>query len=475
MSEARARRDSVLRVLVLALLAFLWGGHTTGLVSSNDGSHLALARALALRGETSIDPEMALTLRVDLAERDGHYYSDRPPGTAMLALPAVRVGHALDPGLLERSRAAREMLVAPGVDPYILTYAKRSPGAPPLAGLMGTSLALGVHTVLVGLLGVALVMAIVRRLGAGIEAELLAAGALGLGSLWGPYSTVLFSHVTAGTLLAALWLALLGLEDQGASTRATMVRALLAGLCGAWAIACDYLLLVMVVPMVAIGSVPRRWPLILAGTSPLVAAVLTYHHLAFGHPLAVGYDFQTNFDFARQRGATFGGDPITGVSTLLGLGDGGGLAALSPLLLVALLAGLAAPAWRDPEAPGGRLGRWGLVCAVPWLVLLCLHQTPGGGAGADHRYLVPLLPLLAVMLALAVDRVAADRPAVTGGIALAASVSGLWIWPRFLAWHEGPTLPRPGLGLALAVVAALLGALFAARPLVRNVEGSRES
>ena len=72
------------------VLAALWISLASGLVSSNDGSHVALARALALRGETTIDPEVGLTLWVDRARRDGHDYSDRPPGTAF-----ARAGHAV--------------------------------------------------------------------------------------------------------------------------------------------------------------------------------------------------------------------------------------------------------------------------------------------------------------------------------------------------------------------------------------------
>ena len=41
--------------------------------------------------------------------------------------------------------------------------------------------------------------------------------------------------------------------------------------------------------------------------------------------------------------------------------------------------------------------RW-LLGALPWISLLALHQTPTGGAGVDHRYVIPLMPLLAVGL-----------------------------------------------------------------------------
>ena len=60
----------------------MWLANSGGLLSSNDGSHLALARALVLHHRVDIDGERALTLEVDLATREGHAYSDRPPGTA---------------------------------------------------------------------------------------------------------------------------------------------------------------------------------------------------------------------------------------------------------------------------------------------------------------------------------------------------------------------------------------------------------
>src|SRR5690554_5819917 len=60
------RGSSVAAALLLGLLAFVWTANSSGLISSNDGSHLALARALGLRGEASIDPDRALTLEVDL-------------------------------------------------------------------------------------------------------------------------------------------------------------------------------------------------------------------------------------------------------------------------------------------------------------------------------------------------------------------------------------------------------------------------
>ena len=199
--------------LVCALIVFVWLANSSGLLSSNDGSHLALARALALRQHTTIDPDRALTLEVDLATREGHSYSDRPPGTAFAALPCVWIGDQLDPAMLERAkdqvRAHEDVKPLPGAGPYIATYAERSASAgvrgPPLASLIASSVAISCHAALIGLLGLVLVDALLRRLELGLGPRMFALACLGLASAWGPYSSALFSHVSATAVAALTW------------------------------------------------------------------------------------------------------------------------------------------------------------------------------------------------------------------------------------------------------------------------------
>src|SRR5690606_17034893 len=206
-SIGRSRGTTIGHALWFALVAFVWTANTSGLISSNDGSHLALARALVLRARAPIDPDRALTLEVDLAERDGHAYSDRPPGTAFAALPAVWLGDRLDPRMLaramEQARAGREVEPLPGARPYITTYAARTAAGstgPKLAALIGSSIAISIHAVLIGLLGLALIDRLLLR-GLEIDARgrLFAVGTIALATAWGPYSTTLFAHVSAAT------------------------------------------------------------------------------------------------------------------------------------------------------------------------------------------------------------------------------------------------------------------------------------
>ncbi|PRQ07999.1 hypothetical protein [Enhygromyxa salina] len=460
---------------LLALLVFVWLANSSGLLSSNDGSHLALARALVLRGHTQIDPDRALTLEVDLAQRGGHTYSDRPPGTAFAALAGVFIGDQLDPAMFERAmrqaQANRPVEPLPAAGPYIATYAKRSAGArvagPQLAKLIGTSLAISIHAALVGVVGLLFVAAMLRRFDeslAGLGPRLFALSCLGLGSAWGPYSSALYSHVSAATAVAGFLLGVVVLAADhdrpaaGAARRRAVIGAL-TGFAGAWAISCDYLLLLAIVPASLLAINFRAWPAVLLGTAPVVVATLAYHHAAFGGVLEVGYDHQQNFEFARERGSTFSGNFFDGIWTLWGLGRGAGLLAQSPIALAGLLA-VPLIAWRergssDPTARTRVAVIRALAGFSPWIVMLALHRTPFGGNTEDHRYLIPLLPFAALGLGLAWARA---TPLVRGALAALALASTLLVWRHFLAWHEAPAFDRPALGAAAAALVLAIAA-----------------
>lgn len=446
------------RSLLFVAVVFVWLANSSGLTSSNDGSHLALARALALRGETTIDPDRSLTLEVDLAEHGGHAYSDRPPGTAFAAIAAVWIGDRLDAPMLERAiaqaRAKREVNPLPGAKPYLATYAKRAgPDSPRLAALIGSTIAIDCHTALVGLLGLLLIDALLRRLGHDPYTRLFALGCLALATAWGPYATVLFSHGSAATAVAGF---LLGVVVLAHEDEARWWVAAATGLAGAWAIACDYLLMLAIVPAAALAIAPRRYLAVLLGTSPIVLATLAYHHAAFGGVFAVGYDHQRNFGFARARESTFSGNLLDGLWTLWGLGHGAGLLARAPITLV----GLAAAAWGGPKATrssaSDRALRRALLGFLPWALVLALHKTPWGGGTQDHRYLIPLLPFAAVGLALAWASVGVRVRALLIVLALA---SALLIWRQFLGWHEAAAFERVGLGAGAAGVVAVAAVL----------------
>lgn len=424
------RRGGVAAAFVVMTGLWWWIGQ--GLVSSNDGSHLALGRALVLRGETRIDPEESLTLWTDRAHRDGHVYSDRPPGTAFAALPALWIGDRLDPVLLRASIRRGEIVYMPATRPYVETYGirrERNGGTgPPLSDLQGTAAMLTAQAAVVGALGLWAMLGWLRRKGVSVGAQVFAVVTLAAGTLWGPYSTSLFSHVTAGTALMSMVLALEGARrrwDRG-EPRARWFDAV-AGLAGGWAVATDYTLALAVVPLAALSAEPRRWAAIAAGVVPIGVATALYHHAAFGSMWAVGYDHHAAFTFARDRGSTFSGNPVEGLWTLLGLGRGAGVAAQSPILLLGIVGLVVAGRTRM------------LLALLPWLLVLALHRTPYGGSTLDHRYLVPAFPLLGLGLASIWEHSmqrSTRRWIFAGMLIVLAIVSAALVWDHFFDWRE---------------------------------------
>lgn len=431
---------------MLGVVASVWGAQVRGTISSNDGSTLALARSLALRGETQLGPEAWRTLFVDLAVRERKPYSDRPPGTAFAALPAVRVGAALDAPL----RAAAERDLWPRYSRlYADTVAARMPGMPPPDAGAGTALLTSLHGIVMGLVGLWALWMVAARLGA----PGLARGGLVLGiagcTAYGAYAPLLFSHVSASaSLWLGLWLALAARDDEARAPR----RAALAGVCGAMAIACDYSLVIVVLPALA-ATVPRmRWVWTAAGATVVAALVALYHQRAFGSPLAIGYDFSTNFAFARERASTFSGDPLRGAAYLFGTKEQVGLAARAPIVLVGLVMAFAWGSHRDREEPNW-VRRWAL-CFLPWFALLCFHRTPWGGVGQDHRYLIPAIGLAGLAWAC---HPALQRRAMVLVVGLlgVASCALFWFGPHgFLTRYELPLFSSP-------VVGAVLGLMWA--------------
>jgi len=398
------------RRALFALLAFaaaaIWLMQGAGY---NQNSHYALVKALA-EGTPRIDTtrfETGDLSTQDLAYDEGHYFSDKPPGLAAVALPAYV--------------ALRAAGVRTSGDPTVMLWA---------LGLVGVVL----PTVLLIVLMALVVEAFEPRMG------LPVALVLGAGTLLLPFSTMFFSHALSALLVfaafAAAWRA-----RQG-----PLAWLALAGLLTAFAVTVEYSNAVAgaaigIYALTRRGAIVRRAAVyggaFLAGLVPLLA----YHWWAFGSPFesarshALYFRGEDAIERAGETGGLFGLEafPSLGRAVTLLFSEWGLLAA-TPIVFLALLGllALARQGWRAEALLIGSL--W-----LMYLLLSMSYYSIFGDFAGGPRYLVPVLPLLALPLAAATRRWPGEALGLT--LASVAMMAGLTL-ARPLFATEGALLTR---------------------------------
>lgn len=421
---------SIITVAALAF-AYSWLVQPSG---DNQNAHYGLTRALA-HGHATIDeirgngPERLPT--GDVVEFEGHLYAAKAPGLAFASVPAFVVGDAA--GLRTTG------------DPYRFQWWLH----------LWTS-------VLPALVMLVLVLRLGDRVAPGYGVA--AAGALGLATLVEPFATLYFAHALSACLgFAAFWL--LWLEREG-STRLPALAA--AGLLCGLAFTVEYPLGLVAVALGAYALVGRRGLARRgfaygAGLAAGVAPAFIYNWWAFGSPGHFPYeDWQPP-----------GGEPYPGV---FGVNLPRLDVALELLFVPAGVAAVFAPALVGIVVMHRRGFRAEavLIAAVAGLYLLYNASSvdPFGGASPGPRYLIPMLPFVAVPLAPALQTV----PGITLGTTVgAAAVLALYsvttplaawdghAWERLRAGSFVPTVAEPaGLTGAVAVAPFALALVLAA-------------
>lgn len=402
-----------------------------GIISTNDGSHYALVRALAGDGTARIDPYVNYTAIQpaqgpitpdyyrDVSYYNGHFYSDRPPGTAFLAVPFYWLG------ILADAISGRQDVDFP------LRYTTM---LPPVLGAW-TALAL-------------------YGLARGLDASRWAAFATALGgalsTLVLKYATLLYSHITAAACVTGALALLLRAERDGAWGRGWLVA---SGLALGYSAVAEYPNLLLIGPVGAYllwrsrpGERRRlRWPALvtfgLAWAAP-VLLLLGYNWVVFGQPWTTSYTYQYYFAWSRQLSTTY----VTPLGMgLLWLSVGpAGLLTVTPAFVLALW-GLVLLARR---APARALLLAGVVLVV--LIPTAMHRTFFGGGSRDTRYLVAIVPVLYAPLAVWLDATGRLRPLVAR-LACYALALGLSAWGlarsylSLLTMFGHPAVERPPL------------------------------
>lgn len=368
-------------LVILGVLVFVvYIASSNGIVSSNDGSHMALVRAMAEDGTFSIDRHLDLAGRLDFAEHAGRAYSDRPPGTAWLTLSYYVIVKWIGERLF--------------TDPLHFALV----AIPLVPALTGTA-------------NVLLVGGIARLGGASTGWALLAAGLYGLGTVQWRYGTALFSHsFSALFLLAAMYMVLRSAVREG--SLGLRGKVLLGALLG-YSLTLDYLNIVGAAGIAVLawrqglaggeGSVLRRYGPFAAAVLVPVVLLLAYQWISFGSPFSTSYSKHARFLWSRSFETTFTNNPLSGLANYLLVvvrnsnpgdlgGDGGVLYPLlqtTPLLLVGFYGLVVLRRYRPTDA----VFLSGIILAG--MTLMAAHKTYWGGGTGDTRYILPWLALLA--------------------------------------------------------------------------------
>jgi len=362
-------------------------------------SRLDLLHALVTEGRLTIDTYHQNT--TDKAEYRGSFYSDKPPGTVVLALP----GFLLAAGLLSLADEDLES---------------------PLGWLVSSWLACALSLAVMAALGACAFFAWMCRW-VPPRPAFSTTGALFLGAAPLPYTTMLFPHaLVVAFICIALWATDFGcpVEDDRHS------RDRLAGCCLGFAAASEFTSAPVLIGIVVALYCQKRARLLalLAAAAVPLALIPLYSILCFGTLLTLGYSHQAVFT-EMHRGLYGIELPSADVALKLLFHPAKGLFVWSPWLLLSVI-GL------RRLSGTSRFAFWTvLAISIVQLVLISGNRWDWpAGYNLTPRYLAPTLPLLALPAALALQRFPRTGAAVVAlSVAVIASATLLNGRPDFFA------------------------------------------
>jgi len=420
-APSASRRRGLLPALVAFACACAFVVQAPGWAQT---SYMALSKAL-LDGTPQIDKWHWESH--DVAYTDGHYYSVKPPGLSLVTLPLY--AGLRKSGAEGVARDARIRAEVGGKHPWgARTLPTESYGYSRKRAIAARAViandapmawALGLLGVLVPAL---ILLVVVRRMVERVSPGTGTAAALTLGActMILPFSTLYFSHVLSA-LLAFGAFALVWREREREGGRDGTARPLAlagAGLLAGLAVVFEYPLLIAAA-IIGIYAITRRGGSLIgragaygAGVAAGIAPLLAYNAWAFGSPFHLSYANAVS-RVGTSGHATLGlnKDGVFGI-TLPRIGDGlellfsgRGLLTLTPVIVLAI-AGVILM-YRDGRHRTE--ARVILGIAIAFFVYNAGYWLPLGGGSPGPRFLIPILPFLAVGLGLAWRR----WPAIT--------------------------------------------------------------
>ncbi|WP_322513152.1 hypothetical protein [Chloroflexus sp.] len=430
----------------------------------NQNSRLNLVLALVDDGTPKIDRYVANT--GDYALYNGHAYTDKPPGLSFLGIPIYA--------------AIRPLLDAPPVQAQFERIGSRFAETlrPDGSGLRADKVRFALVQYLLTLVVVALPAAlfgglfflVLQRLSiAPVPASIGALG-YGLATSAAPYAGNFYAHQLAAVLLFTAF----ALAWSPPARWPLWVSGAIAGLLLGWAVISEYPAApaAAIIGLYALYRQGWRWlpSLALGGALPGVL-LIGYDLAAFGTPWPIGYAYSALWQEQHHTGFMSLTAPQWEAIWGLTFSEFRGLFFRAPWLLLAIPAYWIGWRWR------ARRAEWWVLLLVPLTFLLFYGSSImwWGGFAAGPRYIVPMIPFLALPAALLIGK-GWERTGLQIGalILLGVSFALVWIeatatqlfpsdamratWREYVipAWQRGDIARNAGMVLPLEGPASLL-------------------
>lgn len=397
----------------------------------NQNSRFNLTRAIVEQQTVRIDDYVSNT--GDYAEIDGRYYSDKAPGLSLMAVPVYAITEQLQPlGLSAVSARLGES------ESFSTTLNPDGEGIN--NDRVDTYVALYIATVSVVALPAALMLLLLARIVLRLTGcRLASVGSVlivGLATSVFTYSQAFYGHIPAAACLVGA-LALIVLRDGPLTQRRLLAIGALLG----WAVVIEFPAAVAGIPIAlwVVWLAGRRGALYgIIGAAPPLLVLVIYDLIAFGTVMPTGYQHSALWQDQHSTGflsLTYPhGDAIYGLLA----SPFRGLLYFSPVLIVALAGMVIAFRHRSQR----QVMLVVLASFALFFLMIASSIMWWGGFAVGPRYLVPVIPLLALPLGVAVARLNASRLAVRaaglGVVGLLSVISGLLIWGSTFAGQNYP-------------------------------------
>ena len=390
---ARHDRRIAVGLFIVAFVTFAWffGGG-----GWNQNAHFDLTRALVERQTLHVD---GYDNSGDVSSSGGHVYINKPPGASVLAA----IPYAILYGIERAFGIPLDSWLVTNINGYLVTLFT--------CGLAGA------------LIPVVLYAYARRRVNATPVASVAVALTIAFGTIVFPYSTIFFAHVPSALflLLAFVWL------DE---------RPLLAGAAAGVAGACFYFCIPAAV-ILAIAAGRKFWR-VAAGGAPFAILIAAYQYACFGSPFTTPLEISTQFT---EENLLFGVIRRTSLGALWGItfAESHGLFFVSPVLLLVVAGAIVMVRRRILRRELAVIG----AIAMMFLLVTASFNAWHGGHAFGPRYVLSMIPLLAIPLMFAPLRAIVPLAIVSAAMQLlATAVNPMppnverpvreFLWPAFM-------------------------------------------